>query len=71
MRRGGSYSRGQQRKSSDIDILVQFERPIGLLKFLKLENYLSNLLETKVDLVTKQARKPHIGEQILREIVYL
>jgi predicted nucleotidyltransferase len=67
----GSYSRGQQRKSSDIDILVEFEKPVGLFKFLKLETYLSNLLGTKVDLVTKPALKPRIGERILQEVVYL
>jgi uncharacterized protein len=67
----GSYSRGRQRKSSDIDILVQFARPVGLLKFLKLEDYLSNLLGAKVDLVTRAALKPHFGERILQEVIYL
>lgn len=67
----GSYSQGKQRKSSDIDILVQFNKSIGLLKFLELEEYMSNLLGTKVDLVTKGALKPYIGESILKDVVYL
>ena len=67
----GSYIRGGQRKRSDIDILVEFEEPIGFLKFMELEEYLKNLLGTKVDLVTKEALKPYIGEYILQEVVYL
>ncbi len=63
----GSYVRGEQRKSSDVDILVEFTRPIGLLKFLKLENELTKLLGVKVDLVTKKALRPRIGKRILKE----
>lgn len=63
----GSYVRGEQKKSSDIDILVDFAKPVGLLKFLKLENDLSKLLGIKVDLVTRKALKPRIGKRILKE----
>ena len=38
----GSYVRGEQKKSSDVDILVEFEEPVGLFEFMKLENYLSD-----------------------------
>ena len=51
----GSYARGEQKKTSDIDILVEFSRPVGLLKFLKLENELASLLGHRVDLVTKKS----------------
>ncbi len=37
----GSYVRGEQNRSSDVDILVEFEEPVGLFEFMKLENYLS------------------------------
>lgn len=68
----GSYVRGQQKKkNSDIDILVDFEEPIGFFKFMDLEEYLSNLLGIKVDLVSKKALKPRIGEYILKEVVYV
>lgn len=68
----GSYVRGEQKKrGSDIDILVEFEEPIGLFKFMDLEEYLSNLLGCKVDLVSKKALKPRIGEHILKEVVYV
>ncbi len=67
----GSYVKAEQRKGSDIDILVEFREPIGLFKFIDLEEYLANLLGTKVDLVSKKALKPRIGEYILKEVVYL
>jgi predicted nucleotidyltransferase len=68
----GSYVRGEQKKrGSDIDILVDFEEPIGLFKFMDLEEYLSNLLGTKVDLISKKALKPRIGKYILKEVIYI
>jgi len=67
----GSYVRGEQRKRSDIDILVEFKGPMGLIEFMRLESYLSGLLGMKVDLLTKGALKPHIGRRILDEVVYV
>ena len=65
----GSLVRGEQGESSDIDILVEFSEPIGLFAFIDLEDYLSEILAAKVDLVSKKALKPHIGKNILRELV--
>lgn len=65
----GSYVRGEYKEDSDIDILVEFSEPVGLFAFLDLEEYLQRLLGTKVELVSKKALKPRIGEQILREAV--
>ncbi len=67
----GSYSRGEASEGSDLDILVEFEKPIGLFKFLELEEYLSDLVGVKVDLVSKKALKPHIGKRILEEVVMI
>ncbi|OGW48530.1 MAG: nucleotidyltransferase [Nitrospirae bacterium RBG_19FT_COMBO_42_15] len=67
----GSYVRGEQDEESDLDILVEFERPIGFIRFMKLENSLSELLGVRVELVTKKALKPYIGQQILQEVVYV
>jgi predicted nucleotidyltransferase len=67
----GSYVRGEADKNSDIDVLVEFSEPIGLFKFIDLEDYLSKLLGAKVDLVTKKALKPRIGSHILEEAVYV
>ena len=65
----GSYARNEQNKESDIDILVDFKEPIGLLRFIELENYLSDLLGVKVEVVTRKALKPRIGKYILQELV--
>lgn len=67
----GSFARGSQKKKSDVDILVEFEAPIGFFKFLELEEHLSRLLNTKVDLVSKKALKPRIGACILKEVVHI
>jgi len=67
----GSYVRGDQKKKSDVDILVEFSEPIGFFKFLELEEYLSNIIGRKVDLVSKKALKPRIGKHILEEAVFL
>jgi len=69
----GSYVKGKQRKSSDIDILIDFEEDaqIGLLTFVALENFLTELLGVKVDLVMKNSLKPNISKTILNEVIYL
>ncbi|AJC71018.1 hypothetical protein X802_01550 [Thermococcus guaymasensis DSM 11113] len=67
----GSYSRNEQRMDSDVDILVEFERPVGLMTFVRLQEYLEELLGVKVDLVTKGALKRRIRERILKEVKYV
>lgn len=66
----GSYVRGEQKKRSDVDILVEFEESanLSLLDFISLETYLSKVLGVKVDLVEKHALKPRIGKRVLEEI---
>ena len=65
----GSYVQGEARKSSDLDLLVEIDDPkMGLLKFIALEKYLSDLLGVKVDLVEKQALKPVIGRHMTEEV---
>jgi predicted nucleotidyltransferase len=53
----------------DLDILVTFDEPLGLLRYIELENELSDLLGVRVDLVMRDALKPAIGEHVLREVV--
>lgn len=65
----GSYVRGEQKQQSDVDVLVEFEEPVGLFEFMDLEMYLTDLLDVKVDLVSKKALKPHIGKRILEEVI--
>jgi predicted nucleotidyltransferase len=67
----GSYTRGEQTKKSDIDVLVTFREDAhpGFFKFLDLEELLTKKLDIKVDLVSKDALKPFIGKHILEEVV--
>ena len=65
----GSVVRREEGDISDVDILVDFSEPIGFFAFLELEEYLEQLLGRKVDLVSRKALKPKIGERILKEAV--
>ena len=66
----GSVARGSQTPSSDVDVLVEFSKPVGLFLFIDLENFLGSILEKKVDLVTEKALKPLIRDSILHDVVY-
>lgn len=63
----GSYVRGDEKEDSDLDILVTFYKVPTLFKFVGLENFLSDTLGLKVDLVMKDSLKPTIGKRILEE----
>jgi predicted nucleotidyltransferase len=67
----GSFVRGQQKKRSDIDILVDFSEIPDLLKFIELERYLQKLLRKKVDLVDKQGIRPQLKDIIMKEVIYI
>lgn len=67
----GSYIRGEQTSDSDLDVLVEFDKTPGLLKYIELEYYLSDLLGVKVDLVTRSGLKPNVGKHVLNEVVSL
>jgi predicted nucleotidyltransferase len=67
----GSYVRGEQEKRSDIDILVSFSGIPDVFKYMELEDYLRRLLHRKVDLVRKEAIRPELKKQILKEAVYV
>ena len=65
----GSYVRGEQEADSDLDILVEYETPPDFFQFIELEDYLSEILGVKVDLVMKSALRPMIGKRILAESI--
>jgi predicted nucleotidyltransferase len=68
----GSVVRGEAREDSDVDVLVEFNRPIGLIRFMSLEYHLEQLFGgLKVDLVSRKALKPYIGKVILEEVQYV
>ena len=67
----GSYVRGEQGPDSDIDVLIELERPprISLIGLVELEYYLSDLLGAKVDVAIKRNLRKRIGKRILDEVV--
>ena len=67
----GSYVRGEQKDTSDLDILVDFYEPISHFRFVELEDFLSQQLGVKVDLVMRDALKPRIKDSILNEAIYV
>ncbi|MGO9572535.1 MAG: nucleotidyltransferase family protein [Desulfomonilaceae bacterium] len=67
----GSYVRDDQSRGSDVDILVEFQEPISLFRFMTMEYELEDLIGRKVDLVMKTSLKPAIGRHVLSEVVYL
>ncbi len=65
----GSYVRREQENKSDLDVLVDYEESPSLFELVDLQNYLSELLGVKVDVVMKSALKQRIGARILKEVV--
>lgn len=66
----GSYSRGEQKKDSDIDILVSFYKPLGW-EFFNLQELLEKELSLKVDLVSDKALKTQLRQTILNSVKYV
>ena len=66
----GSYVRGDQTKESDIDIIVEFSQPVGFL-FIHLADFLEEILETKIDLLTPDAIKPNRRKYIMEDLTYV
>lgn len=65
----GSVARDEARPDSDIDILVEFSRPVGLFHFIELQQRLGEILGCTVDLGTPRSLKPYIKEQVLQEAI--
>jgi predicted nucleotidyltransferase len=66
----GSFARGEATSESDVDILVEFDKPIGLFDFVRTKYFIEDILGTEVDLVTPDAIRPALRENILAEAVY-
>jgi hypothetical protein len=67
----GSFARDDARDESDIDILVEFDQPIGLFEFFRLEEALEKIMGRRVDLATRAALKPFMAQNIMRDLVML
>ncbi len=70
----GSFARGNPEADSDVDILIDFEKPIGL-KFMDLADYLEQILGRKVDILTPEGvrsiRIKEVAQEIERSIIYV
>ncbi|HSL46839.1 MAG TPA: nucleotidyltransferase family protein [Anaerolineales bacterium] len=67
----GSVARDEATTASDVDLLVEFSRPVGYFGLFALQDYLEQLLGCPVDLGTPASLKPHIREHILREAIHV
>lgn len=67
----GSAARGEMTAESDIDVLVEFNRQVGLFEFIRLKIFLENITGRAVDLVTPDAIRPAMRTEILNEAVYV
>lgn len=67
----GSVARGEQNPDSDVDLLVEFNRPTGLFGLIALQQYLENILNCPVDLGTADSLKGRIRTKILKDCVYV
>jgi uncharacterized protein len=65
----GSVARDEARPDSDVDLLIEFNRPIGLFEFIELQKQLETLVQCKVDLGTRRSLKPRIKDQVFQEAI--
>ena len=64
----GSYARGEQKKKSDVDLLVRFNKQKGLFELAGLERDLSESLNLKVDLVTEGGLSPLLKSEVMKDL---
>ncbi|GAB4287718.1 MAG TPA: nucleotidyltransferase family protein [Oscillatoriaceae cyanobacterium M33_DOE_052] len=65
----GSVARNEAKPDSDVDLLVEFAKPVGLFTFMRLQRYLENILGCPVDLGTPDSLKPYLREAVLKEAI--
>lgn len=65
----GSVARGEANDDSDVDLLVEFSEPVGLFAFARLQRFLEEILETRVDLATPAALRDSMRDEVLEEAV--
>ena len=66
----GSYARNEQHRDSDVDILVEFDTPVGI-EFIDLANFLEDILKIRVDLVSRNGIKPKYFNKIQPDLRYV
>ena len=66
----GSYVKNEQKNTSDIDLLVEFEEDADLFHLVGLSRYLEEVFKSKVDVISKPAIKEELKQRILEEVIY-
>ena len=67
----GSVARNEASSISDVDLLVEFSRPVGYFGLFALQDYLENLLGCPVDLGTPDSLKPYLRERVLGNLIHV
>lgn len=67
----GSFAREEQTEESDLDVLVDFDRPVSLFDLVRLENHISDRLGIDVDLVTRNSLKPRVKASVDDDVVFV
>jgi predicted nucleotidyltransferase len=67
----GSVARDEATSASDVDLLVEFSRPVGYFGLFALQDYLEKLLGCPVDLGTLESLKPYIRERVMGELIHV
>ncbi|NJM75667.1 MAG: nucleotidyltransferase family protein [Acaryochloridaceae cyanobacterium RU_4_10] len=67
----GSVARDEACSNSDVDFLVEFDRPSGLFQLLRVKHYLEDILECPVDLGTRTALREHLREPVLKDLIHV
>lgn len=65
----GSWARGEQTPESDVDLLIEFEGPVGLFEFFAVQGKLEDLLGVRVDLTTPGGLRPRIADRVRRDLL--
>jgi predicted nucleotidyltransferase len=65
----GSVARGEAGPSSDVDLLIDFEAPVGLFHFVRVQQRLEEILGCRVDLVMRESLRPQLRDRIFAEAV--
>ncbi len=66
----GSFSKNENSSESDIDLLIELEKPIGW-KYFSLEPYLEEIFKRKIDIITKNALREQLRDKILGQVIYI
>ncbi len=65
----GSVARDEARFDSDVDLLVEFSKAVGLFEFIEVRLYLEDILGCSVDLGTQDSLKEHLRQPVLKDVI--